>query len=256
MDLFFRKYGEGNPLIILHGLLGSSDNWQTLAKRFSKYFTVYTPDLRNHGQSPHDENLNYQVLSDDITGLINHLNLKSVSLIGHSLGGKTAMHFSLAHPQIVQKLVVVDISPGYYDTNHDQYIGSLIRLEMHGFSRREELDKALSNEIQNASVRQFLLKNIGRDPSGKFIWKIDLETIKRNLGRLNEAVTSEIPFMKPTLFIAGGQSDYIKLQDVPEIQKLFPMGKVIFVENAGHWVHADAPDNFFEIAIDFLYDRI
>ncbi len=255
MDLFFRKNGAGEPLIILHGLLGSSDNWQTLAKKFSGTYRVYTPDLRNHGQSPHHEKLNFDVLNEDLLHFVHQQNLKALNMIGHSLGGKAAMNLALKNPDLVRKLVIVDIGPKYYDVIHDQYINSLQKLDLDTFSRREEVDQALSADVANPAIRQFLLKNLKRDDHGNFAWRIDLGMIKRNLSYLGEPVVSDSPFTKPALFIAGGKSEYVKPKDIGDIQSLFPAVKVVFFENAGHWVHADEPGRFYDTVMEFLHEN-
>jgi pimeloyl-ACP methyl ester carboxylesterase len=255
MELFYRMHGEGEPLIILHGLLGSSDNWQNLAKRFSSSFRVYTPDLRNHGQSPHHDKMDFNVLNEDLLEFIQRMELSEINIIGHSLGGKTAMNFALKNPGSVKNLVIVDIGPWYYDVVHDRYIDSMLKLDLESFSRREEIDMAFSKDIANPVIRQFLLKNLKRDERGKFVWKINLDIIKRNLPDLGEPVVSEIPFPKPTLFIAGGKSEYVKPKDIGDIQSLFPAVKVVFFENAGHWVHADEPERFYKTVMEFLHEN-
>ena len=255
MELFFRKFGSGKPLVILHGLFGSSDNWQTLAKRFSEHRTVIVPDLRNHGQSPHTETISYPAMAQDIRDLLASEGISSTDIIGHSMGGKTAMQFALVYPEMTKKLIVADISPREYTVSHDRYIDSLLKLDLPSYSRREDADKALAEDIKSVPIRQFLLKNLTRDPEGNFAWKINLDAIKKDLPRLGEAISTGSAFNKPTLFIAGGQSDYISSEDLPLIRKLFPDSHLVIFENSGHWIHADNPDRFYSEVISFLDDN-
>ena len=252
MNLFFRKFGSGKPLIILHGLFGSSDNWQTLAKRFSERRLVIVPDLRNHGQSPRAHEINYPVMARDIHELLAGLQLEPADLIGHSMGGKTAMQFSLSYPGETGKLVVADISPRKYPIHHDGYIDSLLKLDLASFRRREEVDEALSEDIKSTPVRQFLLKNLARDHDGHFTWKIDLRSIKNNLENLSEEINSRSVFHNPSLFIAGGRSDYMSIKDIPVIKKLFPDSRFMTFEDSGHWIHADNPERFYAEVTRFL----
>lgn len=255
MNLFFRKFGSGRPLVILHGLFGSSDNWQTLAKRFSEQHMVIVPDLRNHGRSPHAQVINYPVMAQDIRDLFSVCSISSADVIGHSMGGKTAMQVALSYPELINKLIIVDISPREYPVTHDPYIDSLLKLDLQSFNRREEVDKALSGEIKSMPIRQFLLKNLSRGPGGKFSWKINLGSIKNNLSGLGEAVKSGSVFPKPVLFIAGGRSDYIDKDDLPLIRSLFPENRLVTFDNSGHWIHADDPERFYQEVTRFLDNR-
>jgi esterase len=254
MNLYFRKAGKGKPLIILHGLFGSSDNWQYLAKKFSENFTIITPDLRNHGQSAHSDQMDYDIMAKDLELLIRNQDLNDINLIGHSLGGKTAMHFALHFPELVSKLIIVDVSPKYYDMIHDKYLDILLSLNLENYSKREEVDRVLSKRIESLPIRQLLLKNLKREDNGSFAWKINLTGIRQNLSRLGAPVTSGEPFLKPALFIAGVNSDYIKPGDLPDINALFPSARVIYIKNAGHWVHAEVPEQFYSEVIKFLYE--
>jgi esterase len=254
MNLFYRTFGTGKPLVILHGLFGSSDNWQTLAKRFSSHRQVIVPDLRNHGRSPHEDVINYPVMANDIRDLITSVGLSSTDLIGHSMGGKTAMQFALSWPEMTGKLVVADIAPREYAVSHDRYIDNLLKLDLKSFNRREEADQALSEDIKSIPIRQFLLKNLTRDKNGKFTWQIDLMSIQNNLAALSAGIQSVSVFKKPALFIAGGKSDYIKPADLSLIKKLFPDSRFVSFENSGHWIHADDPERFYTEVIHFLED--
>jgi len=252
MKLFHRKFGSGEPLIILHGLFGSSDNWQTLAKKFSQEFKVYTVDLRNHGRSFHHESFNYDVMMDDIVELIQEIGLEKVSFLGHSMGGKLSMKYALHYPDIVENLIVVDIAPRKYQVLHDGIIQALNSLDLQPYKRREEVDEALANMLQNFSVRQFLLKNLVRNHNGTFSWKINLEAIDQNVKNLVIEISSNYPFKGKTLFIAGDKSDYIRPVDEEQILELFPKAIIKYLPDVGHWVHAQAPDLLYKTVMDFI----
>lgn len=252
MKLFYRAFGNGDPLIILHGLFGSSDNWQTLAKKFAEDFRVFTVDLRNHGRSFHHDEFDYDVMMHDVENLINDIGLEKVSLMGHSMGGKLSMNYTLNHPEKVENLIVVDIAPRRYQVLHDGIIKALKSLNLSEFEKREEVDTALSDMLQNFSVRQFLLKNLVRKSKGGFYWKINLDVIDRNIQNLVAEINSEHPYNGNTLFIAGDKSDYIRPVDEEQILELFPSAKIKYLPGTGHWVHAQAPELLYKTVIDFL----
>ena len=252
MKIFYREFGSGKPLIILHGLFGSSDNWQTLAKKFAEEFKVYTVDLRNHGRSFHHDDFNYDVMMHDVEELINEIGLEGISLLGHSMGGKLSMNYALNFPEKVVNLIVVDIAPRKYQVLHDGIIKALKSLNLSRYKKREEVDEALSDQLQNFSVRQFLLKNLIRNPKGGFKCKINLNVIDQNVQNLVVEITSEQPYMGNTLFIAGDKSDYIRPVDEEQIVELFPMAKIKYLPDTGHWVHAQDPDLLYNTVIDFV----
>jgi len=252
MKLFYREFGNGKPLIILHGLFGSSDNWQTLAKKFAENFKVYTVDLRNHGRSFHHDEFNYDVMMHDIEDLIKDIGLERVSLLGHSMGGKLSMNYALNFRDKVENLIVVDIAPRKYQVLHNGIIKALKSLDLSQYDKREEADDALRNHLQNFSVRQFILKNLVRNPKGGFKWKINLEVIDQNIQNLVVEIKSEQPYQGNTLFIAGDKSDYIRPVDEEQIMKLFPKAKIRYIPDTGHWIHAQAPDLLYETVIEFV----
>jgi len=252
MNLFYRIIGDGKPLFILHGLFGNSDNWQSLANKLANYNKVILVDQRNHGRSFHDEKFDYNVMVEDLENLLRLLKIKDASLMGHSMGGKTAMKFSLEHPMLVDKLIVVDISPRRYPVHHDYIIEALCALKVSEYEKREEVDKALAKKIDNAAVRQFLLKNLGRDSNHKLAWKINLPVIKRNLKKIVEEIKSNRSFNGPSLFIAGERSHYVKPADESKIRKLFPDSTITYFKNVGHWIHAEAPDKFCDTVSSFI----
>ena len=251
MKLFYRESGEGDPLLILHGLFGSSDNWQTLAKKFALKFRVFTIDLRNHGRSFHHSEFDYDVMMRDINEFIQDKRLGRVSLLGHSMGGKLSMNYALHYPDQVRQLMVVDIAPRQYQVLHDGIILALKSLDLSLYKKREEVDDALSGWIQNSAIRQFLLKNLKRDRHGFFEWKINLDVIDHNIQNLVIEISSTRPFPGKTLFIAGEKSDYIRPVDEEQILKLFPRAMIRYLPGVGHWVHAQAPHLLFQTVLDF-----
>lgn len=253
MKLNFKKYGNsGEVVIILHGLLGSLDNWHTIAVSLSKRFTVFTLDARNHGKSPHNNVFTYEAMADDVLEFMNGQKISSLHLVGHSMGGKTAMQFSLSHSELVNKLVVVDISPKTYNSFHDEILETLITFPINNIRSRNEADDLLKEKISDFSVRQFLLKNLVRNENGKFKWKMNLKVIHKGYLNIAKAIESNQPYIKPTLFIRGEKSNYIQENDTVTIKTLFPIAEIITIANAGHWVHADAPKEFTETLFNFL----
>jgi esterase len=252
MRLNFQVQGEGFPLIILHGFLGSSDNWRVASKRLGERYKVYSIDLRNHGCSPHSDIMNYAVMSQDVCDFMDDRGFSSSFVLGHSMGGKVAMQFATEFPNRVEKLIVVDIAPKAYPASHRPILSALSTLELKAYKSFGEVDGALAAAIPEASLRQFLLKNLTRDKDGGLSWKIDLEAIARNYDNLAAAIAPRQSFNRPACFIRGGQSNYIRDDDISLIQKTFPRAEIKTIPNAGHWVHADAPEEFLEIVTDFL----
>ena len=251
MKLNFKVSGEGEPVLILHGLLGSLDNWQTIARKMSEKFKVYIIDQRNHGKSPHSSEMNYKVMADDVVELMDDENIPSAFVIGHSMGGKTAMQLAAEHPERVEKLVVVDIAPKEYEAGHDKIFEALYSLNLGDIQSREDADEMLAKKISDYGIRQFLLKNLSREKEG-FEWKINLEDIHQNYDKITSEIHFAWPFDKPVLFIRGGKSDYITEADFDQIHSLFPNSEIKTIKEAGHWVHAEAPDQILEIVSKFL----
>lgn len=252
MKLYFHIAGHGHPLVILHGLFGSSDNWYTLSNFFGEKYKVYAVDQRNHGRSQHSGVFNYKVMAEDLNNLLIHEGMISIYLLGHSMGGKTAMEFALTYPDKVDKLIVVDIAPKEYPSQHDMLFEALFALKLEHYKTRAELDAALSEHISDYAVRQLLLMNVARDDSGAFKWKMDVRSIHRNYTNVNQAVKSDRPFDKPAIFIKGERSPYILDSDIPGIISIFPRAKFVTIEGTGHWVHAEAPQKFAESVLEFL----
>jgi esterase len=252
MQLHFKEYGSGTPLLILHGLFGASDNWQGIAQRLAERFHVFSVDLRNHGQSPHSAEMNFTAMADDLAEFLATHRLAEAVVMGHSLGGKVAMQFALSHPDLVTSLVVADMAPRAYAPAHETILAAMLVLDLSAFQTRQQIDAALTPAIPEAGTRRFLLKNVGSRPDGTFYWKLNLSGIHENYARLNETVTAVAPFTKATLFIRGGKSDYISDTDWPAIQNLFPAAKLATIAEAGHWVHADSPEKFLSVIREFL----
>ncbi len=251
MDLFSREFGQGSPVVILHGLFGFSDNWQTIAKALADHHLVLTPDLRNHGRSPHVPTHTYPEMADDLQAFLEKHWVFKTALIGHSMGGKVAMQFALNHADMVDRLVVVDIAPGPADDNHAHIFRALLDLDFNRVSTRQEAEAWLEPRVPEYGTRQFLLKNITRNADGTFAWKMNLPVLWKEYPSILAGVQGD-PFDKPALFIRGGRSNYVRDEDFPLIHTLFPQAKIVTIEDAGHWVHADKPAELLEVLRDFL----
>ena len=243
MQLFHRTYGEGPPMLILHGLFGSCDNWMTQARMLGAHFTVHTVDLRNHGLSPHDPVHSYAAMTDDVVELIREKTGHPVTLIGHSMGGKVAMNVAIRHPELVQRLMVVDIIPKAYPPHHNKLLQGLLALQVETITSRQEADERLAVWVPQPDVRQFLLKNLSRKPEGGFTWKINLPAIAENLADIFSNPLGAGTFTGPANFIMGSRSDYYAPGDEGVIQHYFPAATISFL-NTGHWVQAEQPEAF------------
>lgn len=254
MQLAYKDYGEGHPFLILHGLLGASGNWHTLSsKAFSEQFHVFTLDLRNHGRSPHSAVFDYPVMVADLVEFMDTHDLATAHVMGHSMGGKAAMHLALEYPDRVDKLIVVDMAPRAYPAHHTYIFEALRDLDLSRFASRSDIDEALAAHITSYPVRQFLLKNLDYDrDAGRYFWKMNLEGIYQNYDKINSPVETGETFGGPTLFIRGGTSDYIADRDFRDIQALFPLADLVTVDGAGHWVHAEKPKALMQAVLDFL----
>ena len=249
--------GQGPPLVILHGLFGTLDNWQTLARRWATEagLRVISVDLRNHGRSFHSPDHSYELMVQDVLTLFDHLQLGAdATLLGHSMGGKVAMRLALDHPDRLARLVVVDIAPRFSDMRHqDDVLAGLLAVDLATVRNRQEADAALAQYIGNVGTRQFLLKNLYRRDDNSFAWRINLAVLATELPAIGEATEGGSTFAKPTLFIRGGKSDYISAEDkLHGIPELFPNSEVATVLDAGHWVHAEKPEEVFELVRDFV----
>lgn len=244
--------GEGKPLIILHGLFGMLDNWQALAKEFACFFETHILDLRNHGRSFHANQHNYEVMSEDLLSYLNTYNLDEVSLIGHSMGGKAAMNFACMYPNRVEKLVVVDISPKYYPPHYQEILSGLKAVDRSNLTSRKHADQILSQYFSESAMRQFILKNLYWRLSTELTFKFNLEVLSDQIENVGQALYTNALFDRPTLFIAGQSSNYIKETDVELIESHFPDFEIVEIPKSGHWVHAENPDQFFDKVSRFL----
>ena len=244
--------GEGKPLIILHGLFGMLDNWQALAKEFACFFETHIVDLRNHGKSFHANQHNYELISEDLLNYLNAYNLNAVSLIGHSMGGKAAMRFSCIYPESVEKLVVVDIAPKYYPPHHQEILSALNAVEQAKIKSRKDADQILSQYFSDSTMRQFLLKNLYWKSSTELTFKFNLKVLSDQIENVGQALHTDALFDRPTLFIVGQSSNYIKEKDVELIESHFPDFEIVEIPKSGHWVHAENPDQFFDKVSRFL----
>lgn len=251
MKLFFRQQGQGKPLIILHGLLGSSDNWHSLGKLFAETYSVYLLDQRNHGQSPHSDEFNYKALTEDLEEFVKEQKIEQADIIGHSMGGKTAMNFAVKNPKAVDKLIVVDIVPKKYVVRHDRLIEGMKSIGLDNITARTEAEVALAGYEPDPAVRQFLLKNLARDANGKFMWKVNLAAIDKHLQETGDGMVYKGTFNGPTLFINGRKSDYYAEGDDQAIRKIFPAAQFVTLDT-GHWVQAEKPQEFSQAVLQFL----
>ena len=247
--------GQGQALIIAHGYFGMGDNWKSMATRFAKHFEVHSVDQRNHGKSFHTDDFNYEVLVEDLYHYINHYHLKDVILLGHSMGGKVAMLFAVTYPEMVNKLVVVDIAPKYYPPHHEFILKALNSVDFEKIASRREVASVLKQHIDAPGVIQFLLKNVYWKDKGKLAFRFNLDSLTENNNEVGQALPSFTNYDKPTLFLKGENSGYIAQNDADLIELHFPIAKIITVKNSGHWTHADNPEDFYDKVAQFLSEN-
>lgn len=252
MDLNYKEFGKGDPVIILHGLFGNLDNWQTIARQLSEQFWVFVVDQRNHGRSPHTEDISYPLMAQDLKKFMDEHWIPRANIVGHSMGGKTAMQFAFEYPDMVDKLVIVDIAPEENKAGHEQIFDALLALDIDKIESRSDAEEELSKRIEDPSVRLFLLKNLSRTKKGTYRWKMNLEAIHKNYQKILDEVKSDFPYDGETLFIAGGLSNYIKANEEKAIHQLFTRATIETIPNAGHWVHADDPEKLLELLNSFF----
>jgi len=254
MRLFFRKSGSGPPLVILHGLYGSSDNWLSIARSLADKYTVILPDLRNHGQSPHTADNTYEAMAHDINELTGELIPGRFFLAGHSMGGKVAMKYALNWPEKINAMVIFDVSPfgsgddkNPFYSGHKKILDALLSVDLSALRTREEVERSLTVRIESERTRGFLMKNLLRTNDGSFRWKINAEALLANLPAIIDGVAAKDDFSSPVTgfpvhFVRGADSDYLSESDYNSISRLFPAVEFITVEKAGHWIHAERPD--------------
>lgn len=250
-NLNFKLYGEGEPVIILHGLFGMLDNWKTFGRLLSKNYSVYLVDQRNHGNSPHVNKHTYPAMAADIKDWMQAQELADAHLIGHSMGGKTAMTFAMNYPRKTKSLISVDMGIKEYPGGHEKYFDAMRSLKIDEIKSREEADKHLRKLIPNNAIRLFIMKSIHRKDDGTYEWKINLAQLYEDYPKILKALPSGKKYNGSTLFIGGTQSGYIRENDCTDLRSLFPAAEIKMIE-AGHWIHAEKPRELLEIVMDFL----
>ncbi len=254
MDLFYRQLGtEGRPLVILHGLFGMSDNWLSISKSFLPEFQVYLVDLRNHGQSPASADFSYPLMADDMAQFITKHQLSEVSLIGHSMGGKVLMNFADRYRDLYQKLIIVDIAPRFYPVHHTAILQGLKAIDLTKLQSRTKANEILKNYEESEAVRQFLLKNLWRNPAtGQFDWRMNLSVLTAEIAQIGEEQIPKETITAPTLFMSGAESSYVTAEDQELIKKYYSDVQFEIIDGAGHWVQAEKPQEFIQAALKFL----
>lgn len=250
MQLHYQRVGEGYPLILLHGLFGSGDNWGVIAKHFCQQYQVISVDLRNHGRSPHHASQTYEDMAVDLIELCDSLNLDKIYLLGHSLGGKVAMQFASQFPNRIDKLIVVDMAMRAYPDTHTHLIDAMLSVDISSMQTRSAVDLALSSSIEDKMVRQFLLMNLVKSGE-RLAWRLNLTALKNNYATLQQAVRTSAKYDKPSLFVRGQWSDYVSDDDVEQIKTRFTKAQFASLPTA-HWVHAEQPQAFIEVVAQFL----
>jgi esterase len=251
MKLHYREFGSGQTFIILHGLFGSSDNWQTHAKKLAEYFHVILVDQRNHGHSCWSEDFSYQHMANDLNELCVDLQLSNFILLGHSMGGKTVMEFAKHHEKLISKLIIVDIGIKSYPMHHEKIITGLKSINLEDLSTRIGAENQLRNYIESNGVLQFLLKNLYWNSEKKLAWRMNIPVLENKMNEILSEILIDNKIYTPTLFIRGELSNYILDEDWTEIENYFPDSKLITIQNAGHWVHAEAPKLFIDEVLNF-----
>jgi esterase len=254
MQLFFRKIGEtGPPIVILHGVFGSADNWATIQKHIAEAgYTSYALDARNHGRSPWSDDFSYEIMADDLMKFVDSQVLINPIIIGHSMGGKVAMQFAMKYPEAFSKLIVVDIAPKFYPSHHGHILQAFNLIDLTLYNSRNEVDAEFAKFVPDFGERQFLMKNLGRNENNAFEWKINVPVLSREIYQIGGEMTDVKTVVKPTLFIKGERSPYIEEEDFSAIKSIFMNAQIETVEGAGHWVQAEKPKEFLEIILKFL----
>lgn len=252
MDILHSKIiGSGQPLLILHGFLGMSDNWKTLGNKYAENFEVHLIDQRNHGRSFHSPNFSYTLLVDDLKNYIEFHNLEDCIILGHSMGGKTAMQFALTHPQLLTKLIVADIAPKTYPAHHQYILKALSEVDFSTQNTRKDIENVLSTYIKESGVVQFLMKNIYRKNKQQLAYRFNLPVLREKYNEVITSFTTQKTFTKPTLFLKGSKSNYITTEDSVLINNYFTNASVQEISNAGHWLHAENSQEFYSKTMKF-----
>ena len=268
MELFFRKMGAGPPMIILHGLYGSSDNWFSIGKAFSEKFEVFLIDQRNHGASPHTREHSYIQLRNDLYDFMETQGIHKPVILGHSMGGKAAMFFASAWPDRLHSLIVVDISPASYKSltrpapqsiDHMNILTAMLGIDFSRVKDREDVNRMLAETLGSERVRNFLLKNLKRDAENRYSWRLNVKTLHDQLPQILDGLDPK-PFMNgngitgfPVLFVKAGSSNYISAEDIPVIKTIFPMAEIVTIPGADHWVHVEQPELLIKTIEYFVF---
>ncbi len=250
MKLYYRELGEGKPLMILHGLFGFSDNWQTHAKKLAEYYRVILVDLRNHGRSDWSDDFSYELMAADVLELCNDLQLEDLILVGHSMGGKVAMHVAAKNEALLEKMVLVDMGIKAYPMHHEHILKGIHAVVLENVAARREAEQQMDAYIDSDGVKQFLLKNLYWKEKGQLAWRMNVPVLEREMPAILEGFEADEIFT-PTLFIRGALSNYILDEDFEALERQFPDSEIVTIENAGHWVHAEAPEEFLEALLGF-----
>ncbi|MCC6840565.1 MAG: alpha/beta fold hydrolase [Flavobacteriales bacterium] len=247
VDLFHRREGAGTPVVVLHGLYGSSDNFGSIGRTLSAHYDVVLVDERDHGRSPHTSRITYPLMAEDVHALFLRLGLKDVVLVGHSMGGKTAMSFAQRWPELLKHLVVIDIGPRAYAIgDHGPIVEALATSDLPNKTSRQQVEAHLARTITEPGVLQFLMKSLYWAEPGKLAWRFNVPVLQRDMGDIIGAIGHEV-VQVPTLFIRGGKSPYIPREDLAQIKEQFPNSRVETIPFAGHWVHAQAPEEVMDL---------
>ena len=253
MILHSQILGKGNPFVILHGFLGMSDNWKTLGTRFSESgYQVHLVDQRNHGRSFHSDEFSYEIMVEDLKSYCNEHDLQDIVLLGHSMGGKTAMQFAVTYPEMVSKLIVADIAPKAYPPHHQYILKALSSLDFTKIKTRSEGEDVLSQYIDEESIRLFLLKNLYRKNKTEFGLRLNLPVLTEKIDEVGVALPENSSYKGDVLFLSGEKSGYIERMDEMLIKKHFTNPAIKTISNAGHWLHAENPEEFYDYCMEFL----
>jgi len=251
--LYSKIEGQGKPLLILHGFLGMSDNWKTLATKYAaEGFQVHSLDLRNHGRSFHSEIFTYEAMVQDVYEYCQANAISTFDLIGHSMGGKVAMFFAMAHPEMLDKLIVADIAPRYYEPHHQDILAALNAVDFTKKPSRADIDAIMQQYVPDFGTRQFLMKNLYWQTPEQLAFRFNLPVFNKEIDTIGKALPKDSFFEKPTLFLRGSKSNYIQDVDFPDIKNHFPNALIDTISNAGHWLHAENPTEFFAKTVNFL----
>jgi pimeloyl-ACP methyl ester carboxylesterase len=253
MNILHSKiFGKGSPILILHGYFGMGDNWKSQANQLAKNFEVHLLDQRNHGRSFHSDDFDYELMVEDLENYFEFHELEEAVVLGHSMGGKTAMLFAVEHPEKVKSLLVADIAPKNYPPHHDQILEALNAVDFSQIRMRTEVDRVLKNYIEEEGVRQFLLKNVYRKSKNELSFRFNLQSLTENNSEIGAPLPAFTQYEGPTLFLKGANSGYISSEDSFLIDAHFPASKIVTIPNAGHWLHAENPADFLKEVLEFL----